>query len=209
MRIILSLTFLILASYANGEVIKILSGRRVNANNGFIRSQKFYRTFQEPIQFRIQGPSDFYVKVTGLNMAFHHTVPLLYKVNFYAVCWNSAERVFALPRLMVDNYLVYNDKFVRNTEYRHKSIPGFENLFAFDQLGAGHYGFPNAPLAMTIEKNEWIYLAPGLHSIDVAIRTVGTAPVYINFGVLSIELVEYSEGANLGGLVPVNVTSIN
>lgn len=57
--------------------------------------------------------------------------------------------------------------------------------------------------------SEVIYLGVGLHVIDVAVRAEGSMPFHINYGTLTIEVIEYESGVDLGDLKPVNVTAIN
>ncbi|CAF1043981.1 unnamed protein product [Rotaria magnacalcarata] len=109
---------------------------------------------------------------------------------------------------MVNNQLFYNDRFIPNTADRYKLIPGYTEVHSVDHIGVGHYHFVT-PMAPAIRKSEFIYLQPGLHVIDVAVRAVGTMPVYIYYGVLTIELIEFNDAASIGGMVPINVTSIH
>jgi hypothetical protein len=141
-------------------------------DNGFILSQQFYRKFQEPTSFTITGESDTYTKVTGLTATFSHTEPLLYKIKFDAICYNPSGKIWVFPRIMVNDYLIYNDKVIQNIAYRYKLIPG-------------------------------------LNIIDVAVRGKGAMPIHIYQGVLTIELVRFHKGANIGDMAPVNVTSTN
>ncbi|CAF1515070.1 unnamed protein product, partial [Rotaria sordida] len=107
-----------------------------------------------------------------------------------------------------NDYLIYNDKLIQNTADRYKSIPGYTDIHSFDHIGVGQYAFFTT-IATTITKTELIYLQPGLHVIDVAARAVGKMPVYIYYGVLTIKLIEFNDAASIGGMVPINVTSIH
>ncbi|CAF2104449.1 unnamed protein product [Rotaria magnacalcarata] len=205
--IMINFILAIAVGYVCGDTTQILSGRRMDSN-AFIRSEKIYKKFQTPTSFLINGASNVYAKVTGFTTAFHHTVPLLYKITFDAICTNSNGAIWVFPRIMVNNQLFYNDRFIPNTEDRYKLIPGYTEVHTFDHIGAGQYAFFSA-IATTIRKSELIYLQPGLHVVDVAARAIGNMPVRIYFGVLTIELVEFNDAASIGGMVPMNVTSIN
>ncbi|CAF2926096.1 unnamed protein product [Rotaria sp. Silwood2] len=76
---------------------------------------------------------------------------------------------------------------------RYKSIPGHADVHSVDHIGVGQYAFSTA-IATAITKSELIYLSPGLHVIDAAIRAIGNMPINIYYGVLTIELVQYSQG---------------
>ncbi|CAF3350881.1 unnamed protein product [Rotaria socialis] len=205
--IIINFMLAIFVGHSYGNTIQILSGGKMD-NTCFIRSEKIYKKFQQPTTFTITGASNLYAKVTGFTTAFHHTVPLLYKITFDAICHIPNSPVWVFPRIMVNNYLFYNDRFIQNTADRYKAIPGYTAVDAFDHIGVGHYHFAT-PTAPAIRKSEIIYLQPGLHVIDVAVRAVGRMPVYIYYGVLTIELIEFNDAASIGGMVPINVTSIH
>ncbi|CAF4292883.1 unnamed protein product, partial [Rotaria sordida] len=192
---------------ADGYTVRFLSNEQTHTND-FIVSQKFYRKFQEPTTFSIAGESDTYTKVTGFTAAFSHSEPLLYKIKLDAICHNPNGAIWMFPRIMVNDYLIYNDKLIQNTADRYKSIPGYTDIHSFDHIGVGQYAFFTT-IATTITKTELIYLQPGLHVIDVAARAEGTMPVHIYQGVLTIELVRFRNGANVGEMTPINVTSIN
>ena len=139
-------------------------------------------------------------------MAFHHTVPLLYKIKFDAICHNPNGGTWIFPRIMVNDNLIYNDQLIQNNLDRYKSIPGYTDVHGFDHIGVGHYY--HSSVATLITKSELVYLLPGLHLIDVAVRAIGAMPVNIYFGVLTIELVQYENGANIGDITPINGTLI-
>lgn len=193
--------------YVDGSIIQILPNPRTNSND-FIQSQKFFRKFQEPTTFTISGASNVYAKVTGLTLAFNHAYPLLYKIKFDAICFSPKVNTWVFPRIMVNEVLIYNDKLIQNKEDRYNSIPGFTDVHMFDHIGVGQYAF-FAPMAMAITKSEWIYLQPGLHVIDAVVRAIGEMPVHIYYGVLSIELIEFKMEANIGDMIPINVTLLN
>ncbi|CAF3574821.1 unnamed protein product, partial [Rotaria sp. Silwood2] len=81
---------------------------------------------------------------------------------------------------MLNNLLIYNDRLIKNTEDRYKSIPGYTEIHSFDHIGAGQYAFFTS-IATTITKSELIYLQPGTHVIDVAARAIGQTPANTSF----------------------------
>ncbi|CAF3831844.1 unnamed protein product, partial [Rotaria sp. Silwood1] len=153
------------------------------------------------------GESNVYAKVTGFTATFYHTEPLLFKIRFDAICHISNPSAWVFPRIMVNDLLIYNDKLIKNTEDRYTSIPGFTKIHDFDHIGVGQYAFFTS-IATAITKSELIYLQPGIHVIDVAARAIGNMPVNIYFGVLTIELIQYDNGVNIGELIPINTTLI-
>jgi hypothetical protein len=68
-------------------------------DNSFILSQQFYRKFQEPTLFSINGESDTYTKITGLTTVFSHTEPLLFKIKFDAICYNPNGAMWVFPAI--------------------------------------------------------------------------------------------------------------
>lgn len=203
---LLNFILVIIISCADGDTIRILSDRNLNSDR-FIRSERFYRKFQEPSSFTISGASDLYAKITGFTLAFHHTVPLLYKIKFDAICYTPRSATWIFPRIMVNDNLIYNDQLIQNKPDRYTSIPGYTDVHGFDHIGVGQYAFFSS-IATAITKSELLYLLPGLNVIDVAVRAIGGMPAHIYFGVLTIELVEYENGTNIGGITPINGTFV-
>ncbi|CAF3044765.1 unnamed protein product [Rotaria sp. Silwood2] len=77
-----------------------------------------------------------------------------------------------------------------------------------DILGAGHY-YIDAHIAFKLLKSEVLYLEPGLHVIDVAVRGKGAMPIVVMGGVLTIETFQYDGTADLGGVRLMNVSALN
>jgi hypothetical protein len=207
MSVLFNFILLISIECTNGYAVQFLSNEQID-DNGFILSEKFYRKFQEPTIFTITNESDIYTKVTGFTAAFSHTEPLLYKIKFDAICHSPNDGIWVFPRIMVNDYLIYNDKLIENTASRYKLIPGYTDVHSFDHIGVGQYAFYTS-ISTAITKSELIYLQPGLNIIDAVVRGTGAVPIHIYQGVLTIELVHFRKGANIGEIKPVHVTPIN
>ncbi|CAF1467348.1 unnamed protein product [Adineta steineri] len=169
--------------------------------NNFIRSERYYVKQQLPNTFAIQGPSETFVKVPGLTLPFNHIEPLVYKIKFEGRCVSHHfnETWFHL-RFMINDNLLYIDKFLPNTANRYQYITGYSNNDGLDYVG-GFYWYNNSPALMQCSFSDIIYLNPGLHVIDVAVRgghAYGAFPTYIVGGALTIELVEYDLHADTG-----------
>jgi hypothetical protein len=139
-------------------------------------------------------------------MAFQHTQALLYKIRFEGKCYSShSKAIWLFLHLMIDDYLLYVDKFLLNEANRYTYFSGYSSNTDSDQIG-GLYWHANSATVIPCSFNDIIYLNGGLHVIDVGVRGRGTFPIYVEGGILTIELVEYDPEANIG-MSPVNVTS--
>ncbi|CAF1541177.1 unnamed protein product [Didymodactylos carnosus] len=74
-------------------------------------------------------------------------------------------------------------------------------------MNGGHWRF-TVPASVSCSKTDFIYLNAGLHVIDVGVRGEQKLPVYVVWGTLSIELVQFDRNVNIG-LIPINVTLPN
>ncbi|CAF3795439.1 unnamed protein product [Adineta steineri] len=181
-----------------------IPSHRMNSN--FIRSEKYYIKQQLPHVFLIQGPSETFVKVPGLTMRFYHTEPLLYKIKFEGKCYSPhSKAIFLLLRFMINDNLLYVDKFLPNTANRYQYNAGYSSNDHIDNIG-GVYWLNNSPLITQCSFSDIIYLNPGLHVVDVAVR--GTLdsrafPTQVFGGALTIELVGYDLNADIG-MKPIN-----
>ncbi|CAF5050927.1 unnamed protein product [Rotaria sp. Silwood1] len=109
---------------------------------------------------------------------------------------------------MIDDYLLYVNKFLPNTNNRYQYLPGYGSNDGGDYVG-GFYWHANSPTVIMCSFSDIIYLNAGLHVIDVGVRgglrpNAGAFPTYVHGGTLTIELVEYAHQANIG-MSPVNV----
>ncbi|CAF0875828.1 unnamed protein product [Adineta steineri] len=177
--------FMFLISKCNGNLNLPTNTIQIPSNriyNNFIRSEKYYIKQQLPHVFLIQGPSETFVKVPGLTMRFYHTEPLLYKIKFEG-----------------------KYKFLPNTANRYQYNAGYSSNDHIDNIG-GVYWLNNSPLITQCSFSDIIYLNPGLHVVDVAVR--GTLdsrafPTQVFGGALTIELVGYDLNAVIG-MKPIN-----
>jgi hypothetical protein len=105
---------------------------------------------------------------------------------------------------MIDDYILYVDKFLPNTANRYQYLPGFTDNYGVDTIG-GFAWFATSPTTVMCTFSDIIYLNAGLHVIDVGVISSGAFPTYVHSGLLRIELVEYDPQADIG-IFPVNVT---
>ncbi|CAF1057700.1 unnamed protein product [Didymodactylos carnosus] len=171
-----------------------------------IQSHIIHVKQQQPLTFIIENSSEIFEKVPGLTTQFYHTQPLLYKIRFDGVCTTySGVWTRAFVRLMVDDSLLYGFQLTPNTVDRWKSISGATSLTDVDQIGGGSsLTIPTSEL--TCSKTDFIYLQPGLHTLDVGARGDGTATpsMSVRGGQLTIELIQADQQAE-----PMNVSMAN
>ncbi|CAF1003140.1 unnamed protein product [Adineta steineri] len=202
--------FMFLISKCNGNPILPMNTIQIPSNrvyNNFIRSEKYYIKQQLPEIFTIQGPSETFVKVPGLTMPFYHTEPLLYKIKFEGRCHSPHSKATWLHlRFMINENLLYVNKFLPNTANRYQYNTGYSSNDHIDYFG-GFYWYTSSPTKIDCSFSDIIYLNPGLHIIDVAVRgglgKNGAFPTYAQYGALTIELVEYDLHADIG-IKPIN-----
>jgi hypothetical protein len=189
------------------NTIKISSNRM---HNNLILSERHYVKQQQPSGYTLLGYSETFVKLPGLTMPFYHTQPLLYKIRFEGKCLSShSASIWLYLHLMIDDYILYVDKFSPNTANRYQYLPGYTSFESADYVG-GFFWYASSPTLVTCSFNDIIYLNAGLHVVDVGVRggadpNLGAFPTSVNNGILTIELVEYDPQADVG-IFPVNVT---
>ncbi|CAF0838722.1 unnamed protein product [Adineta steineri] len=206
--------FMFLISKCNGNPVLPMNTIQIPSNrmnNNFIRSERYYIKQQVPRVFPIQGPSQTFVKVSGLTMPFHHTEPLLYKIKYEGRCLSSYfNSTWLHLRFMIDDNLLYLDKFLPNTANRYQYNTGYSENDSLDYIG-GLYWFVNTPTVTQCSFSDIIYLNPGLHVVDVGVRgghARGAFPTYVVGGALTIELAEYDLHADVG-MKPINAKPID
>ncbi|CAF3331595.1 unnamed protein product [Rotaria sp. Silwood2] len=195
------------SSISASGIIQIPSDK---LNMNVRHAESYYVKKQNPILFLINGPSEIFVKLPGLTMAFYHTEPLLYKIRFEGKCYSKhAKSVWLYLHLMINDYVLYVDKFVPNTDSRFQYVSGQTGNYNSDQIG-GFYWYSTLPTVVTCAFSDIIYLNRGLHVVEIGARggidyNNGAFPININNGVLTVELIQYGLNANIG-MTPVNVT---
>ena len=172
------------------------------------RSESYHSKQQQPRVYTLQGSSETFVKLPGTTLAFHHTEPLLYKVRFEGKCYSQhAQNIWLYLHLMVDDYLLYVDKFLPNTDDRYKHIAGYSTNDLVDYIGGFHWHASSSTLN-TCVFSDIVYLTAGLHVMDVGVRgglnaQRGAFPTYVQNGVLTVELIQYDRSADIG-MQPMN-----
>jgi hypothetical protein len=187
----------------------ILPKNTIKISSNRMHNERYYVKQQEPSQYDLLGRSETFVKLPGLTMPFYHTEALLYKIRFEGKCSSPHSTATWLNlHLMIDDYLLYVDKFLPNTANRYQYLPGFIDINGVDTIG-GLYWSVTSSTIVACSFNDIIYLNAGLHVIDVGVRGgyrgFGAFPISVLGGTLTIELVEYDPQADIG-ILPVNVT---
>ena len=204
-------TFLIITTHVSAipssDVIRLSSNEpcySVRCSESYHYKQRGYYTNQ--------GPSETFLKMVGLTMAFSHTKPVLYKIRFQGQCYTPHSKLaFLYLRLMIDDHLLYVDKLWPNTANRYQSLGGTNNHEA--DTTDGFIWVSTSHTARTCAFSDVVYLDRGLHVIDVGVRGGaysgnGAFPTHVNSGFLTVELIEYNSNADIG-LRPINTTTYN
>ncbi|CAF3837874.1 unnamed protein product [Rotaria sp. Silwood1] len=112
---------------------------------------------------------------------------------------------------MIDDYLLYVDKFVPNTGDRYQSFPEETENDGIDSIGGFHW-YTQSHTVITCAFKNIVSLNPGVHVIDVGARggyrSFGNFPIQVIAGILRVELIHFDSQTNIG-MVPMNVTMNN
>lgn len=132
-------------------------------------------------------------------MSFHHTEPTLFRVQVqgkYYVPHSTATWFFG--HLMINDYVLYVDKFVPNNAKRHQNAAHTE-IGMSDHIGGVHL-FTHSSGTITYTFSNIIYLSSGLHTFTVGVRAGinSNLPVHVFYGVLTIETLEPGRHADIG-----------
>ena len=145
-------TFAIIAVESNGSPGPPPGTIQIPATRGPIntrQSESYHRKQQQPRSYTLNGFSETFVKLPGTTLEFIHTEPLLYKVRFEGKCYTpDARGIWLYLHLMVDDSVLYVDKFLPNTAERYKYNTGYSTNDASDSLG-GFYWHANSPTVTT------------------------------------------------------------
>ena len=181
------------------------NANRDSASFNLIQAQTYYVKSQSPsIYEQNTATSNIFTTLPGLMMPFNHTTPMLYKINFRGDCRivggrRLYQKIYA--KIMIDDKLLVGSKLYPNNNNRHLVQPGLaSNLDEFDCRGGG------CVTAVTVNESHWyssscsisetIYLAAGIHVVNVGIRTTNTFKIV--GGILNVELIQYDRTANIG-----------
>lgn len=160
------------------------------AKSDFIQSQKYHVRQQSPTSYKIQGASTAFVKLPNLTVSFDHEEPLLFEVQFDGKCYSSTtNRTWFYIHLMVNDHVLYVNKFVSNTADRYRYTDSSDAGMS-DHTGGFHW-FSNSLETTRCAFNDIIYLNPGLHVFDVGVRggPGSTFPMYVFYGVFTIKAI--------------------
>ena len=90
---------------------------------------------QQPELYTLHGTSETFIKLPGLTMPFYHTEPLLYKIRLEGKCHlNFPSPKWLYLHLMIDDYLLYVNKFLPNTANRYLYILAIQTTIMVTML---------------------------------------------------------------------------
>jgi hypothetical protein len=107
---------------------------------------------------------------------------------------------------MINDYVLYVNKFVPNTADRYKYTDS-QDVGMGDHTGGFHW-YSNSPETITCAFSDIIYLNRGLHVFDVGIRsgTNSAFTTYAFYGVLTIKAIQFEPDAKIR-MTPMNVST--
>jgi hypothetical protein len=188
--ILMPLLWLVINTNANPEVTRVDDLRYQGLGTSTVY-QKFQPRVSSGNLFKITTQSNVFLKVPGVTLVLHHTYPMLYELNFEAVCRvNESGIVFQLDFLYNDHTLLEN-KFYKNDGSGY---------------GSGRdWWFSPTPYAnhFICSRSETVYLAAGTHVIDVGARISYYRPLQIWNGQLTVKLTQYDSTQNTVGNLPM------
>lgn len=194
------LTYLCKESLAN-NVTKNLSPNVINLDTSSkgrgtscnYRPQ-FYYTKQTDRVFDFTSVVPGFVKIPGLSLVFYHAQPRLYKIRAQGNYNTMGIHHLSFLRIMIDGkILIYNKLYPNNAQRAAASIIG-ELYHADMEGGIFVYPFDGGYIA-SFTKEETVYLAGGVHSIDVVLRT--EKGIRIEGANLFVELAELDQAEDI------------
>lgn len=179
------------------DIVVIPAATRTLGNlPSFIQAQSFHSRFQTRSRFDLSTVSDSFVKVPGLTFVFSHSTPMLYKINFQGTCTNYIAISESYMHILVDDKVFIFNKLLPNDNSRLSLGQDLDDtLSKIDALDAGYFGSHTIWQWTPCVQYKTIYLAAGVHSIDVGVRTTKQFSVY--GGQLTVELVQYNSNSSI------------
>lgn len=178
----------------------VFSSARSTIGTGIIRAQRFYTKYMAGSRFDLTAASATFVKIPGLIVSVNHDTPILYKIWFSAGCYmTSSTASSSFVHFVVDDWILIGNKLLPNTGTR--LAYGFtlgDSLTVIDAHGASYLRSSDSPgTYYTCSKYELVYLPPGLHVIEAAVRTEHPS-LLVHSGTLTVELTQYETSTNIG-----------
>ncbi|CAF1360908.1 unnamed protein product [Rotaria magnacalcarata] len=157
--------------------------------------QFYFKTQPHYSALDISSTGDLFVKIPELSIAFHHQRPLLCRIDYRGSLYTPVAGHHTFHRIMIDNKILHSNKLIPNSPERGNAIsPSTSNLYLVDAF-AGSVFWAAVSLDLGVSNSEVVYLKPGTHTIDVAVRTARRA--IFQSGELRIELIELQSKTNI------------
>ncbi|CAF1092911.1 unnamed protein product [Rotaria magnacalcarata] len=188
--VIISTLVLIISTGADPILTKV-----ADLQGGSFTPSTVYKKFQPRVSqenmFKITSRSRVYAKVPGLTLVLHHAYPILYELNFEAICrCPETGSAFELE-------FIYNDHTLRdNTFYRNDgSGVGSDRHWWFNPLPSAHH--------FVCSRSETVYLAAGTYAFDVGARLNAYSQIEVFNGQLTVKLTQYDLSQTTLGNLPM------
>lgn len=154
--------------------------------------QIVYKRFQLSSELNLRVISNVFTRIPGLSLTVSHSRPMLYEVQFEAICRIDGQGNAFQIGFLYDDYIVDQDHLVKNDGSRWTVMPDF-----WLNPGFGGHHFP-------CTRTETMSLKSGIHTIEVGIRAQFYAPhVDILVGRLTVKLSEYNWDPILRGSLKI------
>ncbi|CAF3018606.1 unnamed protein product [Rotaria socialis] len=188
--VIISTLVLIISTGGDTTLIKV-----ADSQGQSLAPSTVYKKFQPRVSqenfFKITSQSRVFAKIPGLTLVLHHAYPMLYELNFEAICrFHASGSAFELEFL-------YNDHTLRdNTFYRNDgSAVGSERNWWLNPLPSSH--------RFVCSRSETVYLAAGTYVLDVGARLNYYSQIEVFNGQLTVKLTQYDLSQTTLGNLPM------
>ena len=184
-------------SSTNGTVV--FPNARSFTGASVVRAQRFYTKYMAGSRFDLTAASATFVKIPGLIVSVNHDTPILYKIWFSAGCYMTHYAASSsFVHFMIDDWILIGNKLLPNTATRLAyAFTLGDSLSVVDAHGASYLRSSDSTgTYYTCSKYELVYLPPGLHVIEAAVRTEQPS-LLVHAGTLTVELTQYETNTNI------------
>ncbi|CAF3837987.1 unnamed protein product [Rotaria sp. Silwood1] len=184
--------------------IPILQEKSDSIINKPLRPRYFYKRYQDPDMFEIGSSTATFVKIPGLSVAVHHTVPMIYKIRVQISSQLEKTAAHSLIRFLINDQVLISDQLLPNNDNRLKSGTVWDtNIIALDFRGGSLFysGGGATWLVVPYFKSELVLMPAGTHLIEVGARTEDPL-LRIWGGELLVEVTEYDPDLYVGLAYP-------
>lgn len=180
------------------SIVKI--ARTTNNSPPLPQYFNFYQSEHETV---FTNPSNTYLRVPGLSFTVYHAQPAVYELKFQATCGGLKTWTCSFRHFMVDGRILISNYLLPNNDQRPVVAPELgTNIHVIDSRDGGVFanGGLDTYFYSSCDISDIIHLSPGIHAIDVVVRTQHMLRVV--GGVFSVKLTQYSTAADINLSTP-------